>query len=220
MASVQTHSKKAYCRLINQGADALTDAELMALILPERSYRILQRFIQTSGSLHACLAAKDTLLHTQGFSHKQIMTIKALREFSIRYLSYELQELDALNHADKVKRYCMNELAHLDVEHCIALLLNTRHQLIKSVTVSQGTRHQTSIYPREIIKHALYEQASFVILAHNHPSGHCEPSQADIQITEHIQKTLRLLDIGLLDHIIVAPQQALSLRETGKVSFQ
>ncbi|WP_323012359.1 RadC family protein [Castellaniella sp.] len=114
-----------------------------------------------------------------------------------------------------VKEYLTAKLAGFDVEVFAVLFLDSRHCLIEYVEMFQGTLNQTSVYPREVAKAALHHHAAAVILAHNHPSGNPEPSEADKALTTHLKKALALLDVRTLDHVIVAGQETASLAEMG-----
>lgn len=114
-----------------------------------------------------------------------------------------------------VKEYLTAKLAGFDVEVFAVLYLDSRHCLIEYVEMFQGTLNQTSVYPREVAKAALHHHAAAVILAHNHPSGNPEPSEADKALTTHLKKALALLDVRTLDHVIVAGQETASLAEMG-----
>jgi len=99
----------------------------------------------------------------------------------------------------------------------MALYLDSQFRLIASEEVSRGTLTQASVYPREIIKSGLKHHAAALILAHNHPSGVAEPSQADLALTQHLKRALSLVDIRLLDHLIVTANSAISLAERGQI---
>lgn len=114
-----------------------------------------------------------------------------------------------------VKGYLTTKLAGFDVEVFAVLFLDSRHRLIEYVEMFQGTLNQTSVYPREVAKAALHRHAAAVIVAHNHPSGNPEPSEADKALTAHLQKALALLDVRTLDHVIVAGQETASFSEMG-----
>jgi len=114
-----------------------------------------------------------------------------------------------------VKEYLTTKLAGFDVEVFAVLFLDSRHCLIEYVEMFQGTLTQTSVYPREVAKAALHHHAAAVILAHNHPSGNPEPSEADKALTAHLKKALALLDVRTLDHVIVAGQETASFAEQG-----
>ncbi|WP_308217669.1 JAB domain-containing protein [Paenalcaligenes niemegkensis] len=103
------------------------------------------------------------------------------------------------------------------MEHCIALYLDNQLRLIECEEIAKGTINQASIYPRELLKSALVHHASAVILAHNHPSGIREPSQADLHLTRHLKQALQLVDIRLLDHLIITANHATSLAERSQI---
>ncbi|NYT80324.1 DNA repair protein RadC [Alcaligenaceae bacterium] len=114
-----------------------------------------------------------------------------------------------------VKEYLTAKLAGFDVEVFAVLFLDSRHRLIEYVEMFQGSLNQASVYPREVVKAALQRHAAAVIVAHNHPSGSPEPSEADKALTTHLKKALALLDVRTLDHIIVAGQETVSFAERG-----
>lgn len=114
-----------------------------------------------------------------------------------------------------VKEYLTAKLAGFDVEVFAVLFLDSQHRLIEYVEMSQGTLNQTSVYPREVVKAALHRHAAAVIVAHNHPSGNPEPSEAGKALTRHLKKALALVDVRTLDHIIVAGQETVSFAELG-----
>lgn len=111
--------------------------------------------------------------------------------------------------------YLRVKLGVLEHEVFVVVLLDTRHRLIEALELFRGTIDSTSVYPREVVKEALARNASAVILAHNHPSGTAEPSQADEAITRRLREALALVDIRVLDHLIVAGQDVASFAERG-----
>ncbi|NLY65561.1 MAG: DNA repair protein RadC [Alcaligenaceae bacterium] len=210
-------------RLINHGPQVLTTPELLAIILRTGvngcdAVNFGARLLNEFGGLRSLLAADIALLQkVKGLGNAKICQLLAIHELAQRSLEEELQSRSALDHPQKVKAYCSSKLAHLTVEHCMAIYLDTRYRLICSEEISQGTLSQASVYPRELIKSALKHHAAAVILSHNHPSGIPEPSMADITLTQHIRKALQLVDIKLLDHLIVAAGQTVSLAEKGDI---
>ncbi|MGI1672022.1 MAG: DNA repair protein RadC [Neptuniibacter sp.] len=114
-----------------------------------------------------------------------------------------------------VSQYCQYNLLHYEHEVFFVLFLNHKHQLITACEMFRGSISGASIYPREVVKEALLQNASAVILAHNHPSGDPEPSQADITITNRLCEALSLMDIRVLDHLVVGNQGSVSLAERG-----
>lgn len=208
-------------RLLAHGPEVLTSAELLAIILRTGikgcdAVTLGHRLIQHRGGLRGLLASNAaSLMSLPGLGQAKACEILAISELSKRALEEALQAGDTLNQPTLVKRYCIARLAHLDIEHCVALYLDSRFRLIACDEVSRGTLSQSSVYPREVVKAALHHHAAAIILAHNHPSGSTEPSQADIALTHHLRKALALVDVRLLDHLIVARNTAISLAEQG-----
>ena len=122
---------------------------------------------------------------------------------------------EVFDNADAVKAYLRLHLAGEPAEHFALLFLDSQHRAIAFERMFSGTLTQTSIYPREVVLAALRHNAAGVILAHNHPSGSVQPSRADEALTQTLKTTLALMDIRVLDHVIVAPGQALSMAEKG-----
>lgn len=114
-----------------------------------------------------------------------------------------------------VKQFCQLHLGHLEHEVFGILFLDNRHQLIKYSELFRGTIDGASVHPREVAKEALYSNAAAVILTHNHPSGICEPSNADLNITARLVEVLGLFDIRVLDHLIVSHRSTMSFAEHG-----
>lgn len=210
-------------RLIAHGPTVLTDAELLAVILgtgtrgvsaTEFGEDLLERF----GGMRKLLAASiKELKEVKGLGNAKICQITCIRELATRALNEELTYGPSLDFSMTVKKFCAQRLGHLNVEHCIALFLDTRFRLICTENISQGTLTETSVYPRELVKSALAHHAAAVIVAHNHPSGNLQASQADIKLTRQIKQALNLMDIQLLDHIIVGAGKGASMAEEGHV---
>lgn len=219
--SPRSISEKPRERLLAHGPDVLTSAELLAIILRTGIkgcgvVELSHRLIQQRGGLRGLLASDAaTLLTLPGLGQAKACEILAISELGRRALEEELRAGDTLDQPARVKRYCIARLAHLDIEHCVALYLDSRFRLIACDEVSRGTLNQSSVYPREVVKAALRHHAAAIILAHNHPSGVAEPSQADLALTRHLRKALALVDVRLLDHLVVTASGAVSLAEQG-----
>jgi len=208
-------------RLLRHGPEVLTDAELLAVLLRTgtpgcNAIELGRRLLAEFGGLRGLLAASgDELRRVRGLGAVKVGQLQAVLELARRELAETLARGDAMTRPDDVRRYCATTLAHRQVECCMALYLDARHRLIVSELLSQGTLAQATVYPREIVRAALRHHAAAVILAHNHPSGNPEPSRADEHLTQHVRNALALVDVRLLDHIIVAGRQTLSLAERG-----
>lgn len=136
---------------------------------------------------------------------------------ALRELEKTLKTGPILTSPDEVRAYVRLALGFLPHEEFAVLFLDSQHQLIAMESMFRGTLAQTSVYPREVAKAALSHNAAAVILAHNHPSGACEPSRADEYLTQTLKSALALLDVRVLDHIVVSAAGAVSLAERGLV---
>jgi DNA repair protein RadC len=210
-------------RLLAHGPRVLTSPELLAIILRtglkgcnavELAHQLMARF----NGLRGLLAADaPTLMGVCGLGAAKTCELLAINELNRRALEEDLEAGQALDQPQRVKHYCIASLGHLRVEHCMALYLDSQYRLITSEEISRGTLSQASVYPREVIKAGLKHHAAALILAHNHPSGVAEPSEADLALTRHLKHALALVDIRLLDHLIVTASGAVSLAERGQV---
>ncbi len=208
-------------RLLSQGPAALSDAELLAILLGSgtrgRSVVALSRdLLNHFGGLSALLSAeRKDLLAIRGLGVARVASLAAIRELARRSLREELRESTPLTSARAARDYLCSELGDARQEVFFALFLNAQHAIISTETLAVGTLDSASIYPREVVKACLRHNAAAVIFAHNHPSGSLQASAADRAITRRLQNALELVDIRVLDHIIVAGNRSLSMAETG-----
>ena len=208
-------------RLLTQGPAALSNTELLAILLGSgtrgRTVIDLSRHLLTQFGGLAGLLSTDhkQLLAVKGLGQAKVASIAAILELAKRMMRENLRECTALTSSNAAKDYLCAELGNAKQEVFWALFLNTQHQIIASEALATGTLDSASIYPREILKACLHHNAAAVIFAHNHPSGLLTASEADKAITQRLQRALELVDIRVLDHIIVAGNQTLSMAETG-----
>jgi DNA repair protein RadC len=207
-------------RLLAEGAGALSDAELLAVLLRtgirgksavEFARELLGRF----GSVGSLLAAGRTLLDIKGLGAAKCAQLSAALELARRSLCEQLREGAALTSPGAVRDYLRLALGAREHEVFVCLWLDAQHRVISFQEPFRGTLTQTSVYPREIVKAALAANAAAVIFAHNHPSGAAQPSQADELLTRNLKEALSLVDVKVLDHFIVAGTQAISFAERG-----
>jgi len=210
-------------RLLAKGPAALTDAELLAILLRtgvigrpvlDLAREILARFGGVAG-LFAASAAE--MCAVRGVGAAKAAELKAVVELTRRALKEEITRDDALNSPQAVRDYLQLTLSSLPYEVFVALFLDSQNRLLAADELFRGTLAQTSVYPREVVKAALSRNAAAVIFAHNHPSGVAEPSRADELLTQSLKQALSLVDIRTLDHFIVAGQRVISLAERGLV---
>lgn len=209
-------------KLLARGPAALSDTELLALLLrtgtPGRGVfqmagEVLARFDGLAGLLHA--SGEDLkAINGLGGSAKR-SELLAVLELARRAMAQQLKAREVFGSPEAVKNYLQLHLAHRKHEVFAALFLDAQNKLIEIEELFRGTLTQTSVYPREVVLKALHHHAAGVVLAHNHPSGTVQPSRADEALTQTLKAALALVDVRVLDHVIVAPGQALSMAEKG-----
>ena len=209
-------------RLLAQGAAALTDAELLAIFLRvgmkgKSAVDLARELIQHFGSLNRLFSAtRDDFSAISGMGPAKYAQLQAVLEMLRRALAEEMKRSNAFSTPAAVRDYLRLHLAGLAHEVFLALWLDAQNCLIAAEELFHGTLTQTSVYPREVVKKALWHNAAAVVLAHNHPSGVAEPSNADQLLTRELKQALALVDVRVLDHFIVAGQnQPLSFAERG-----
>ena len=210
-------------KLIELGAEALSDAELLAIFLrvgvTGKSAVDLARDLLTQfGSLNGIFAATEhELSQVHGIGTSKYVQLQAIFEMSRRALSEQLQQRDVFKSPQAVRDYLVLKLGSLTKEVFLVLFLDTQNRLLASEEMFSGSLSETSVYPREVVKRALYHNAASVIFAHNHPSGIAQQSQADELITKQLKQALVLIDVRVLDHFIVAGNNTLSFSERGLI---
>jgi DNA repair protein RadC len=208
-------------RLVALGAQALSDAELIAVILGTgtagRSALDLGReALARFGGLSGLLASgPEQLGSIDGLGPAKSAQLQAVLELARRSLREEMRQSPALSSPDKVRDFLRMTLAHREHEVFVALFLDSQNRLLTTDELFRGTLTQTSVYPREVVKRALAVNAGAVIFAHNHPSGVAEPSRSDELLTASLKQALALVDVRVLDHLIVAGNRTVSFAERG-----
>lgn len=208
-------------RLIQRGAAALSDAELLAIFLRTgvtgKSAVDLARDVLTQfGTLTNMFAASQIeFCKIHGMGQAKFVQLQAVLEMSRRALHEEMQAGDALNSPQAVRKYLLLQLQSRQQEVFMVIFLDAQHRVLAAEEMFHGTLTQASVYPREVAKRALFHNAAAVIFAHNHPSGVTEPSQSDRLLTDALKQALALVEVRTLDHFIVAGSQCLSFAERG-----
>lgn len=208
-------------KLLQRGAAALSDAELLAIFLRTgvvgKSAVDLARelLVQFGGLTQLFAAPEKDFCAVHGMGQAKFVQLQAVGEMARRALKEEMKSGDALNSPRAVRDYLQLLLRARPQEVFVAIFLDAQHRVIASEELFQGTLTQTSVYPREVVKRALHHNAAALIFAHNHPSGVAEPSESDRVLTDALKQALQLVDVRVLDHFIVAGASCLSFAEKG-----
>jgi DNA repair protein RadC len=208
-------------KLLAKGADALSDAELLAIFLRtgvsgKSAVDLARELLARCGSLAAlCAAGERDLCELPGMGRAKVAQLQAVLELARRALKEKITSGAALSSPAAVREYLRLRLQALPHEVFVALFLDAQNRVIEIEELFRGTLTQTSVYPREVVKRALARNAGAVIFAHNHPSGVAEPSHADETLTQALKQALALIDVRVLDHFIVAGAGVVSFAERG-----
>ena len=196
-----------------------SDVELLTTIIAGGNARARQtatQLLQKFGNLRVLLHASDAeLARIDGLGRARLQRLRALPILARRYFEESLPCGEAIRSPSDTESFLKARMQHLGHELFCCLYLDNRHRVLRFDELFRGTIDGTSVYPREVVKEALSVNAAAVILAHNHPSGVAEPSQADERITLRLKSALELVDIRLLDHLIVGNGAATSLASRG-----
>ncbi|WP_398475689.1 DNA repair protein RadC [Tardiphaga sp.] len=212
------HRDRLRARFRSAGAEALSDYELLELVLfralPRRDVKPLAKaLIQAFGSFAETVHAPDARLREiGGLGEAAITEIKLIAAASSRVAKGQLKQRTMLSSWATVIDYCRTTMAFADKEQFRILFLDKRNQLIADEVQQIGTIDHTPVYPREVVKRALELSATAIIMVHNHPSGDPTPSQADIQMTKAVIEVSKPLGIAVHDHIIVGKNGHASLK--------
>ena len=214
-------------RLIENGADALKNSELIAILLRtglkglsaiQVAEQLLRKFETLDNLSRAGIA---DLRQVKGIGRDKAIALKSAFTLARRMASEIRQESPMLDNPERIADLLREENRAYEVEHFQVVLLNTRRRLIRVERISQGTLDTILVHPREVFKSAISANASAIILAHNHPSGDPTPSEADVKVTRDLIRAGQLLKIEVLDHVIIGrateqrPKDYVSLRELG-----
>jgi DNA repair protein RadC len=209
-------------KLLARGPGALGDAELLALLLRtglagKGVLQLAQELLDTFGGIAGLLhATADDLKRIKGLGGPaKRAELVAVIELARRALAQQLRERQVFADPEAVQHYLRLHLGARGHEVFAVLFLDSQHRLVAMEELFRGTLNQASVYPREVVVRALHHQAAAVVLAHNHPSGSPKPSQADIALTRTLAATLALVDVRVLDHVIVAAGDSLSMASEG-----
>ncbi len=208
-------------KLLHAGASALSDAELLAIFLRTgirgcSAVELARRLLGEFGGLRQLLEAEQELFTSYtGLGPAKYAQLQAVLEMNRRHLEATITRESALESPQVVRDYLKAQLRHQKHEVFACLFLDTKHRVLAFEVLFYGTIDGASVYPRQVVKRALANNAAALILTHNHPSGISEPSQADKILTERLKEALALVDVRVLDHFIVGDGEPLSMVENG-----
>jgi len=210
-------------KLLARGTAALTDIELLALLL-RTGYQgcgvltLAERVLTECGGFAGLLQTTPAgLQKLKGLGPAKRAELLAVMEMARRALAQKLQNAPVFSAPQDVKDYLGLQLGGRTQEVFAVLFLDVRHRSLGLELMFHGTLTQTSVYPREVVRRALALNAAAVVLAHNHPSGVAEPSAADAHLTESLKRALALVDVRVLDHIVVGQGEVMSFAERGLI---
>lgn len=213
-------------RLQRYGAQVLSDAELLALLIrtgtPAESALVLaQRILKGDGGKTGLAFVADAsieeLSKIKGIGLAKSVQLKAAIELGRRIYSYAKKDIVAINTPYDVKNLLMEEMRFLEKEHFKVILLNIKNHVISVEDISIGSLNSSIVHPREVFKPAIKRSSASIILAHNHPSGDPTPSREDIDITRRLCEAGKILGIEVIDHVIIGNGSFVSLKEKGVI---
>ncbi len=210
-------------RLLREGAQALSNQELIALLLGsgtrnesviQLSARVLQHF---NGLRLLKEGSVKELQEIKGIGEAKAVLLKAALELGKRIRQLPPEDRYVIKSPEDVADFMMEEMRHLTQEHFVTLYLNTKNQVIHKQTIFIGSLNASIVHPREVYKEAFRYSAASIVCLHNHPSGEPTPSHEDIEVTKRLTECGRMIGIELLDHVIIGDQKYCSLKEKGYV---
>ena len=211
------------------GAQALTDAELLAIIIrtgtkEANSIELGKKILslgtgsgQANGILSLQHLTLDELMEVKGIGKVKAIRIKCVTEFSRRIAMETFKKGIRFDRPSTIADYYKEQVRHLEVEQVILVMTDGKNQFLKDCVLSTGTVNMSLISPREVFMTAIKAQAVHILLVHNHPSGDSSPSRDDIEITKRIHEASQIINIPLVDHIIIGDNTYMSLKELGYI---
>jgi DNA repair protein RadC len=215
------HRERLQKKYKTAGMEALHDYEALELLLTyvirrqdvkPRAKALLDKF----GSLKGILDAEsEDLDSVAGIGDRSALLFRLIKEIASLYLKQRAIEKKQVSCTTELLDFCRTKMGGKKDEEFSVIYLDAQNQIIEFETIQKGIVNQAVVYPRQVLESALKKKASAIILAHNHPSGHIRPSDADIRLTKMIQETAKVLDILVHDHIIIGENRFFSFREEG-----
>jgi DNA repair protein RadC len=215
------HRERLRKRLIHGGGDSLLDHELIEFLLTLAIPRIdtkpiAKRLLNEFGGIAGLLTADaEAIMRNGGISERAAAALKIVHTSALRMLRDPVTAQPVLASWQSLLDYLRADMAHLTIERFRVLHLNSKNVLIRDEIMSEGSIDQAPVYVREVIRRAIDLGSASIILVHNHPSGDCQPSRADITLTREIADVAKRLKIGVHDHVIIGANGHSSMRAAG-----
>jgi DNA repair protein RadC len=215
------HRKRLRLKFLTSGIEAFHDYEVLELFLTYAIPRVdvkppAKELIRAFGSIKGAVDADiGDLVKIKGIGKDSAVLIKLVKEIAALYLKQKAKEKKQVTCTTELIDFCRTVMGGKQDEEFCVIYLDAQNQIIEFETIQRGVVNQAVVYPRQVLENALKKKASAIILAHNHPSGHVRPSDADIRLTKTIQETAKVLDILVHDHIIIGENRFFSFREEG-----
>jgi len=210
-------------RLLNEGADKLSNQELLAILLrtgtkKESVLDLSQKLLKHFEGLRMLKdASVEEITTISGIGTAKAVQILSALELGRRMNRLTFDDRFVIRSPQDGANYVMEEMRFLSQEHFVCLYLNTKNQVLHKQTVFIGSLNASIVHPREVYKEALKRSAASIICIHNHPSGDPSPSREDIEVTKRLSESGKVLGIELLDHLIIGEQKYVSLKEKGYI---
>ena len=221
--SNEGHRQRLREKFLNSGLDGFHDYEIIELLLTLGTPRSdckqpAKDALKKWGSLKAVLEAPPKeLKKIKGIGDHNVFGLKLTQDVARRYLADRIVDMDYIQSSEDVLDYLRHNLRDKSQELFMVIYLNGRNQILKMETLFEGTLNTSAVYPREVVKKALENDASALVLVHNHPSGNPSPSQDDLTITKKLKEAARTIDIYIHDHLIIAGNDVYSFSDHGLI---
>ena len=208
-------------RLIRQGAQSLSNQELIAILLrtgtkQESVLTLANRVLNYFEKLHELKHATiEEIMSIKGIGEAKAVQLLAAVELGRRLSQKQVDDRFTIRSPQDAATYLMPEMSSLQQEHFVVLFLNVKNQVMHKQTIFIGSLNSSIVHPREIFREAVKRSAASIICSHNHPSGNATPSPEDIEVTKRLQEAGYIIGIELIDHVIIGDHQYISLKEKG-----
>ncbi|MDP6034166.1 MAG: DNA repair protein RadC [Candidatus Marinimicrobia bacterium] len=221
--SNEGHRQRLREKFLNSGLDGFHDYEIIELLLTLGTPRTdckqpAKDALKKWGSLKAVLEAPPKeLKKIKGIGDHNVFGLKLTQDVARRYLADRIVDMDYIQSSEDVLDYLRHNLRDKSQELFMVIYLNGRNQILKMETLFEGTLNTSAVYPREVVKKALENDASALVLVHNHPNGNPSPSQEDLTITKKLKEAAKTIDIYIHDHLIIAGNDVYSFSDHGLI---